>query len=71
MTAARTLARTRPGMIFVYSRLHYATQIFRPAAIQPLHGIRSRTRLYRVVYAMTVFLLPVLENRDINRAALL
>ncbi len=25
--------------------------MFRPAAIQPLHGIKSKTRLYRVVYA--------------------
>lgn len=30
-----------------------AAYMFRPGFIQPLHGIRSKTRLYRVAYAMT------------------
>lgn len=34
--------------------------VFRPALIQPLHGIRSRTRIYRLVYAATKPLLPIL-----------
>lgn len=30
-----------------------ATYMFRPGFIQPLHGIKSRTRLYRVLYSLT------------------
>ncbi len=33
--------------------------MFRPGFIQPMHGITSRTRLYRVLYA----------NRDIKELA--
>jgi uncharacterized protein YbjT (DUF2867 family) len=29
-----------------------ATYMFRPAAIVPLHGIKSRTRVYRIFYAL-------------------
>ncbi|WP_413758163.1 NAD-dependent epimerase/dehydratase family protein [Streptomyces sp. MMBL 11-3] len=36
--------------------------LFRPGLIQPLHGIRSKTRVYRVVYALTGRLLPVLRK---------
>lgn len=39
-----------------------AAYIFRPALIQPLHGIRSRTRLYRTIYAVTGWLLPLLKR---------
>jgi hypothetical protein len=35
--------------------------VFRPAVIQPLHGIRSRTTLYRILYAVTGVLLPLLK----------
>jgi uncharacterized protein YbjT (DUF2867 family) len=38
-----------------------AVYVFRPGAIQPLHGIRSRTKLYRVLYAVTKPLLPILR----------
>jgi len=38
-----------------------ATYMFRPGLIQPLHGIRSKTRMYRVVYALTTPLFPVLK----------
>ncbi len=34
--------------------------MFRPAAIQPLHGIRSRTRSYRIFYAALAPILPLL-----------
>lgn len=34
--------------------------LFRPGVIQPLHGIRSKTRAYRVLYSITRPLLPVL-----------
>src|SRR4051812_12666969 len=37
-----------------------AAYMFRPAAIQPMHGERSRTRLYRVFYVIARPLLPIL-----------
>ena len=39
-----------------------AAYMFRPAIIQPLHGIRSRTTSYRVFYAITRPLLPLLKR---------
>jgi hypothetical protein len=36
--------------------------MFRPALIQPMHGIRSKTRSYRVLYAMMAPLLPLLKR---------
>ncbi|MFG2346044.1 Rossmann-fold NAD(P)-binding domain-containing protein [Streptomyces phaeochromogenes] len=36
--------------------------MFRPGLIQPLHGIRSKTRVYRAMYALTGPLLPVLRK---------
>ena len=39
-----------------------AAYMFRPAAIQPLHGIVSKTRAYRVLYALTKPLLPLLAR---------
>ena len=38
-----------------------ASYVFRPAFIQPLHGIQSRTRLYRVLYRVVAPLYPVLK----------
>ena len=38
-----------------------ASYVFRPAFIQPLHGIESRTRLYRVAYKVLWPLYPVLK----------
>lgn len=38
-----------------------AAFMFRPAMIIPMHGIVSRTRLYRVVYAILAPLYPVLK----------
>jgi uncharacterized protein YbjT (DUF2867 family) len=41
-------------------RLPFArTYIFRPAYIQPLHGTTSRTRLYRMIYAVMGPLFPL------------
>jgi uncharacterized protein YbjT (DUF2867 family) len=40
-----------------------AAYMFRPAVIVPLHGIKSRTRLYRVIYAVMGPLLPLLDRR--------
>jgi len=38
-----------------------AAYMFRPAFIQPMHGIKSRTRLYRVLYAIVGPLFPMLN----------
>ncbi|MGA3327999.1 MAG: NAD(P)H-binding protein [Terriglobia bacterium] len=38
-----------------------AAYIFRPAVIVPLHGIKSRTRLYRVSYTVLGPLLPLMK----------
>jgi len=38
-----------------------ATYVFRPAFIQPLHGIRSRTKLYNAMYAILGPLYPVVK----------
>jgi uncharacterized protein YbjT (DUF2867 family) len=38
-----------------------AAYMFRPGAIQPLHGITSKTRLYRVGYVVMAPLWPVLR----------
>jgi uncharacterized protein YbjT (DUF2867 family) len=40
-----------------------AASMFRPAMIVPMHGIRSKTRLYRVLYAAMAPLLPFLYRR--------
>jgi uncharacterized protein YbjT (DUF2867 family) len=37
-----------------------ASYMFRPGAIQPLHGIRSKTLWYRIIYAATGPLYPLL-----------
>ena len=39
-----------------------ASFVFRPAAVQPLHGARSRTAAYRVLYSLTRPLLPLLRR---------
>lgn len=38
-----------------------AAYMFRPAFIQPMHGITSRTRLYRILYAIFGPLYPILN----------
>ncbi len=35
--------------------------MFRPGFIQPMHGVKSRTPLYRVLYAITTPLFPVVK----------
>lgn len=42
-------------------RLPFKAVMFRPAAIQPLHGITSRTALYRALYPLLAPLFPVLK----------
>jgi uncharacterized protein YbjT (DUF2867 family) len=38
-----------------------AVYLFRPAGIQPLHGIKSKTKLYRMIYALSAPLFPLLN----------
>jgi uncharacterized protein YbjT (DUF2867 family) len=55
---ARVRGRTENDLL----RLPFASvTLFRPGAIQPLHGIRSRTAAYRILYAVTQPLLPILR----------
>jgi len=55
---ARVKGRTENALI----RLPFkAAYMLRPGAIQPLHGIKSRTRLYRIFYAVTGPILPLLK----------
>ena len=94
MTAARTLARLNPGMVFTYvtgrgtdsteqgslmwARVKGKTEndllklpfkaayMFRPAGIQPLHGVRSKTGWINAVYALTAPLLAVMVRATPN-----
>jgi uncharacterized protein YbjT (DUF2867 family) len=38
-----------------------AAYMFRPGVIQPMHGVRSRTAAYRILYSITAALLPLLR----------
>jgi hypothetical protein len=38
------------------------TYMFRPGIVQPLKGVRSSTRSYRMLYALTAPLLPALRR---------
>jgi hypothetical protein len=56
---ARVKGRTENALL----RLPFkAAYVFRPGAIQPLHGIRSKTRLYQAFYSLTGPLLPLLKR---------
>jgi uncharacterized protein YbjT (DUF2867 family) len=39
-----------------------AAYMFRPGAIQPVHGVKSRTRIYRIIYSVTGPLWPLLRK---------
>lgn len=56
---ARVKGRTENALLRLPFRAAY---MFRPAAIVPLHGITSRTRWYRVLYAATRPLWPLLRR---------
>ena len=36
--------------------------MFRPGLIQPLHGIKSKTKAYRILYTLTAPILPLLKG---------
>lgn len=42
--------------------LPFQAYVFRPGYIQPLHGITSRTKLYRALYAIGAPLYPILKR---------
>jgi uncharacterized protein YbjT (DUF2867 family) len=55
---ARVKGKTENALI----RLPFkAVYLFRPAFIQPLHGIKSKTTLYRMLYAFSAPLFPLLN----------
>ena len=56
---ARVKGKTENALL---RRLFKAAYMFRPAAIVPLHGIRSKTRLYRAFYAVLAPLLPLMKK---------
>jgi hypothetical protein len=56
---ARVKGKTENAIL----RLPFAgAYMFRPGVIQPLHGIQSRTRLYRVLYKVLGPLIPALRE---------
>ena len=54
---ARVKGRTENALLALPFEAAY---MFRPAVIQPLHGIKSKTRSIRVLYSLTKPLLPLL-----------
>jgi uncharacterized protein YbjT (DUF2867 family) len=56
---ARVKGRTENALLRLPFRAAY---MFRPAAIIPLHGITSRTRWYRLLYAVTKPIWPLLRR---------
>jgi uncharacterized protein YbjT (DUF2867 family) len=55
---ARVKGETENALLRVPFKAAY---MFRPAGIQPLHGITSKTPSYRILYALTKPLLPLLN----------
>jgi uncharacterized protein YbjT (DUF2867 family) len=55
---ARIKGRTENALL----DLPFKAYMFRPGAIQPLHGVRSKTPVYRVLYSLTKPLLPLLRR---------
>jgi len=56
---ARVKGRTENALLALPFK---ATFMFRPGVIQPMHGVASRTKLYRVIYAISAPLFPVLKT---------
>jgi hypothetical protein len=55
---ARVKGKTENELLRLGFRAAY---MFRPGAIVPLHGVKSKTKLYRVFYVLLGPLLPVLK----------
>jgi uncharacterized protein YbjT (DUF2867 family) len=60
---ARVKGRTENALMTLPFKAAY---MFRPAAIVPMHGIRSKTTWYRVLYAVMTPLYPVLKALSPN-----
>jgi uncharacterized protein YbjT (DUF2867 family) len=58
MMWARVKGRTENALL----KLPLDAYMFRPGLIQPLHGVRSKTRAYRTFYAITRPLYPLLRR---------
>lgn len=56
---ARVKGKTENALLQLPFRAQY---MFRPAFIQPMHGIVSRTKMYRVFYAIMKPLYPLLKR---------
>lgn len=52
---ARVKGRTENAIL----RLPFKAYMFRPAIIQPMHGVRSKTKSYRVFYLLAAPFLPL------------
>lgn len=59
MMWARVKGKTENALLCLPFKAAY---MFRPGAIQPRHGVRSKTAAYRVLYSMTAPLLPLLRR---------
>jgi uncharacterized protein YbjT (DUF2867 family) len=55
---ARVKGKTENALLHLPFKAAY---IFRPAGIQPLHGIKSRTASYRIIYALAKPIFPLLR----------
>ena len=58
MRWARVKGRTERELVARFPKAY----MFRPGIIQPLHGVRSRTRLYRVLYTVATPLVGLLRR---------
>jgi uncharacterized protein YbjT (DUF2867 family) len=56
---ARIKGKTENDLLKLPFRAAY---MFRPGAIQPMHGIRSKTKLYQVFYTVLNPILPLLKS---------
>jgi uncharacterized protein YbjT (DUF2867 family) len=56
---ARVKGKTENDLLKLPFRAAY---MFRPAAIQPMHGIRSKTKLYQTFYTVLNPILPLLKS---------
>lgn len=61
---ARVKGRTENDLIALPSLEAYG---LRPGIIQPLHGVTSKTRLYRTIYRVSGFLFPLLRRLAPNK----
>jgi hypothetical protein len=56
---ARVKGRTENALLQLPFKDHY---MFRPGFIQPMHGIQSKTKLYRALYALMAPLYPLCNS---------